>query len=634
MNKLIAALKRSPRRFAGLAVVLAAVIIPASLLAWGPDRPTYTMEHPADHVTFNSITNNPKHGDERNFVQIREAGGTFGENVQIQPGKTYDVYVFYHNNYRDHTESEQERLNGKGVARDTTMRVQMPASVKAGEKARFTGVISASNAQPSQVWDEAYGTATSDVALRYVPNSAKITNNGATNGSAMPNSLFTTGAYLGFNNMDGNLPGCNEFSGYVIYQFTAVQPNFEIQKQVSKAGQNQYAKRIEVKKNDIVDYKIQYKNTGSVQQDKVVIKDELPAGVEYVNNSTFVATSQTGGKWTKITDNGIIGRGINIGSYAPGGNAYVKFSAKITDKASGELVNTAYAETDNGTKKDTAVVTVKENDKPQPPVASYQCSALVASKIDTDNTYRFDIGYSAKNANFQSVTYVVKDEAGKVIAEIKGAPKDATYKFAQSGKFTVEAVLTFNVNGEAKTTTDNCKQTIEIPAPKPNKVEVCDLTTKKIVTVDQTEVSSKKDKYSTNLEDCKKVVKTVEVCDLTTKKIVTVDQTEVSSKKDKYSTNLEDCKKVVKTVEVCDLTTKKIVAVDENEAKNNTAKYSEDMAKCNETPATPEVPTAPSPTEGLPVSLPTTGPETAALSIAGLGIVTLIIGYAITGRRA
>ena len=115
---------------------------------------------------------------------------------------------------------------------------------------------------------------------------------------------------------------------------------------------------------------------------------------------------------------------------------------------------------------------------------------------------------------------------------------------------------------------------------------------------------------------------------------MTVDQTEVSSKKDKYSTNLEDCKKVVKTVEVCDLTTKKIVAVDENEAKNNTAKYSEDMAKCNETPATPEVPTAPSPTEGLPVSLPTTGPETAALSIAGLGIVTLIIGYAITGRRA
>ena len=89
MKKLLAALKRAPRRAAGLAVVLAAVAVPAGLLAWGPDRPAFTLENPADYVTFNSITNNAKHGNEFNFTQIRNAtdGGQFGEHVDLIPGK-------------------------------------------------------------------------------------------------------------------------------------------------------------------------------------------------------------------------------------------------------------------------------------------------------------------------------------------------------------------------------------------------------------------------------------------------------------------------------------------------------------------------------------------------------------------
>lgn len=39
---------------------------------WGPKRPTYTNEHPADHPVFNSITNNAAVGDERDFVRIEE----------------------------------------------------------------------------------------------------------------------------------------------------------------------------------------------------------------------------------------------------------------------------------------------------------------------------------------------------------------------------------------------------------------------------------------------------------------------------------------------------------------------------------------------------------------------------------
>ena len=48
-----------------------ATALGGSVLAYGPERPTFTGEKPADYVTFNSITNNKYYGDERNFVTIK-----------------------------------------------------------------------------------------------------------------------------------------------------------------------------------------------------------------------------------------------------------------------------------------------------------------------------------------------------------------------------------------------------------------------------------------------------------------------------------------------------------------------------------------------------------------------------------
>ena len=45
------------------------VMSASSAMAWGPERTTFTMEKPATYPTFNSITNNPTIGDERDFVR-------------------------------------------------------------------------------------------------------------------------------------------------------------------------------------------------------------------------------------------------------------------------------------------------------------------------------------------------------------------------------------------------------------------------------------------------------------------------------------------------------------------------------------------------------------------------------------
>jgi uncharacterized repeat protein (TIGR01451 family)/LPXTG-motif cell wall-anchored protein len=374
MKKLITAIKRAPKAAASISMVLAAVVVPAALFAWGPDRPTYTYDSPADHVTFNSMTGTENYGDERNFVRIKEAtaaNNTYTDEINLQPGKEYSVMVFFHNNAKTSLNSEANQF--KGIATNTKMRVQMPATVKAGEKARITGFISADNAQPKEVLDEAYGVASNNVALRYVPDSAVITSNGAVNGQKMPETLYTTGAALGYDALDGKLPGCNQYAGYVVFKVKVDQPNFEVTKTVSEKGKNTYQESVTVKSGSEVEYKIHYKNTGTTVQNDVVIKDVLPAGVTYVNGSTQVSNSASNNQWKATTNNEVTKGGLNIGNYAAGGGAYVKFTAKVAkndDLAKcgvNTLVNTATAQTKNGDKHDTANVVVTKECVPGTP---------------------------------------------------------------------------------------------------------------------------------------------------------------------------------------------------------------------------------------------------------------------------
>ena len=365
MNKVFTAIKRSPKLAALIAATAGAVIVPAALLAWGPDRPLYTMANPADHVTFNSITDNPDQGDERSFVRIREAGaGTYGQSISMQPGKEYEVSVFYHNNAS--TSLNDAAHNYAGIARNTTMEVQLPTDVKAGERAEITGIVSASNATPQSVWDTAYGSVSTDLDLRYESGSAKVFSKGAVNGMTLSDNILKDGGVkIGYSALDGNVPGCNDYEGWVVFRVKAVAPNFNVEKLVSKSGANAFAKSINVNAGDTVDYKIQYKNTGSTRQDNVVVKDKLPTGVTYVAGTSKMYASTTQGQWASISDNVVTSNGVNIGSYAPNGNAYVTFKAKVPAGNAlkcgvNTLVNTATVETDNGSKSDTANVVVSK----------------------------------------------------------------------------------------------------------------------------------------------------------------------------------------------------------------------------------------------------------------------------------
>jgi uncharacterized repeat protein (TIGR01451 family)/LPXTG-motif cell wall-anchored protein len=469
MSKITSLVRRAPKRFSALvAIVAAAIIVPAAVFAWGPDtRKTYTMENPAQEVTFNSITNNKDVGDERNFVRIREDGTTakFGDNATLEPGKVYEVSVYYHNN-------AATRLNesGVGIAHDAKLRMELPGVVKPGVNAVLAGNISASNANPKTVWDEAYGknATNADIALRYVEKSAKFTSNGKVNGQTLPDSLFTTGANLGFNDQDGNLPGCNEFAGYVTFKFRVDQPNFTVKKEVSTDGKTWKDDTVDAKPGATVQYRITYQNTGTSQQDNVSIRDILPAGVTYVPGSSLIANSVTGGKYEKTID-GVTTTGYNAGSYQPKGNAYFKFSATLPNEAAlkcgiNTLNNTARITTTGGYKEDTAEVKIPKECKP---TVAYTCESLKVTRVNNERTkFRFTTTTSEQGATFKSVTYIIRNANGTEVERIKDAPKTVEYTQATVGNYTVQAVVSFTVNGETKTAGENpnCKQPFEVPA--------------------------------------------------------------------------------------------------------------------------------------------------------------------------
>ena len=362
----------------GLGVVAAATITATSAIsafAWGPDRPTYTLADPAGHITFNSITdNNVEVGDERYFVSASHYSGNgannkWTDNTIVEDGKEYVVRMYVHNNAAS---------NLKLVAENVRAVVVLPTT--AGSSVTVDGKIYSTNANPSVVWDQTtFKSANGEhFFLSYVEGTAEYYNTkngvGRTFSLDTPNyDLFTsTGVKLGYDQMDGKIPGCNEYSGYVTFHVKAnFEESLELNKEVRLDGTKEWSEYIKVKSGDVVNYRIGVKNISNEKILNLVVRDLLPNGLTYINGTTKVynTTSPNG---VVIDDDIITEKGINIGDYNPGGNAWIYFSAKVNDVEKLEcgdttLRNVVEANGGTGLYRDTADVGVSRECKETPP---------------------------------------------------------------------------------------------------------------------------------------------------------------------------------------------------------------------------------------------------------------------------
>lgn len=192
-----------------LTAVAGLVLVPVSTHAasdWGPtNRATFTMANPATYVTFNSITDNTQAvGDERHFYTANQTGvANYTHSLAVTDNEEVTLRIYYHND---------AAANLNLVAMNSTVKMTLPTTASTDQSS--VAYISATNANPTSVWDTIHLTASKPFTVEYEAGSAKLYNK-VFNGASLSDSIVTTGAPIGYNEIDGKVPGCLNFSGYV-----------------------------------------------------------------------------------------------------------------------------------------------------------------------------------------------------------------------------------------------------------------------------------------------------------------------------------------------------------------------------------------------------------------------------------
>lgn len=299
-----------------------------------------------DKITFNSITDSSI-GEEVNFVSALPADSDIhdcwqGNNITVEDGKKYYVRLFVHNN----------NPGGKGnVATGTKVAISGIGQSKVNEdgqqEVEVNGFIVSDNATPKEYWD--YVCFNSDIPfhLEYMYGSAALFNNGigvGENGYSLSDDIVTkagseNGTLIGYDKLDGNVPGCYEYSNYITICVKAVYDyDIILKTQVRKNDKEEWSDSVDAKIGEQVEFQIEYNNTSIEIVNDVMIRNILPDNLKYVVGTTKLYNANYP-EWATLNPDGdIVSRGVNIGSYlgskdgTTGGNAFVRFKAKVIDK--------------------------------------------------------------------------------------------------------------------------------------------------------------------------------------------------------------------------------------------------------------------------------------------------------------
>lgn len=158
-----------------------------------------------NQIIFNTITDGII-GDERNFVGAREETDKISlwnaNLIKVEIGKNYYIRIYGHNN------------SPKGydrIAEDVKIQYQIPK--QSGKSIVVYGLISSSNAQPSLYWDGVVLTCDKPFHLEYV-KAEYINNDIGIDGIALDDSVINNWVTIGYNQFDGRIPGCYQYSFY------------------------------------------------------------------------------------------------------------------------------------------------------------------------------------------------------------------------------------------------------------------------------------------------------------------------------------------------------------------------------------------------------------------------------------
>ena len=357
-----------------LAVLLCFCLQPQLVYAWGDSdggRPSYTTDEInngalGETITFNSISDNPAlGGDEKNFVGARRVDSDSAvwnaNTIAAEDGEKYYVRMYVHNDNPGGVDA---------VAKDTAVRFDVAEG--SGTEVEVQGFITSSNNYTSEFYDSMRFTSDTAFHLEYVPGSAFIENNGIAAGSGMGLSdeivETETGVLIGYDVLDGNLPGGYPYAAYVGIEVKVVYDySYTVDMQVRPAGEADAAwqEEISAKIGDEVEFQIAFQNLETLSVADVMAKTVLPEGLEYVDGTTMLYNSAHPQGFTFEDGAVLFSDGINTGGYDSKSNFYLHFTAKVVDTglSFGEnaLVSWGQVGIGSGLKQDSVSVVVRND---------------------------------------------------------------------------------------------------------------------------------------------------------------------------------------------------------------------------------------------------------------------------------
>lgn len=210
---------------AAVAASMALAIPVAAFAGFTPaNRPTFQCVTPSNCVgpnypVFNSFTNAPNYGDERPFVDAKDAAittnGGFSDKVQVRNGQIIKVRMYVHNNA-----DPKLGQNGSTIARNVKVLLDLP---KGQAKTSFDllGAIAADNTNPRRIDDTVTLAGDRPFTVSYVPGSAKFEHRpDGVNFVTVPvsDSIVNGSASI------GDIKACFEFAGFVTANVKVTMP--------------------------------------------------------------------------------------------------------------------------------------------------------------------------------------------------------------------------------------------------------------------------------------------------------------------------------------------------------------------------------------------------------------------------
>ncbi len=305
-----------------------------------------------NRIILNSISDGKDdggyNGNEKKFMlaqEVNEATDNVWQSgtIEVEDQKEYLLRIYVCN----------DNPGGRDAVAEGVM-IDFFIPQKSSKEIRVWGMISAKNTHPKKYTDSILFTNNwYPFHLEYDYEPIKLYNSGIgkNEGYSLGHEDLFTQMYIGYDSLDGSLPGGDEFSTSIILKAKVVFDNsFIINYQVTHFSDSKEWKDETVAKvDDRLTCRIRFKNISNETQHNVSVAVMFPKNLHYI--SSFDSKLDDMYRPLILDSPLAIGAPVNIGDYAPGSVATICFDMEIVDNdlalGNNELISYLQVEIDD-----------------------------------------------------------------------------------------------------------------------------------------------------------------------------------------------------------------------------------------------------------------------------------------------